>query len=201
MHLFSCPLLFELFLDLLFYDVTLVVQPNLSTIGDSTCLLASDSFVRFHCAIWCSHCTGMVFLCGASRQPSSLWNCISNILFKALTGHISTPHSSHSSPAASRDTSKWSKKPQWHAAFFFSSLLRIFYDFSLSPLFLTLWPGQVSEEERGWRQSDRAALSVLSGPTISRLTYTAQINWTFLNSPTFQIGHFVFFIALSFLCV
>lgn len=75
--------------------------------------------MRYHYAIWCSRCTGKVFLCGASRQPPSLWNYISNILFGALTGHISTAHSSHSSPAASRDSSKWSKKPQWHPAFFF----------------------------------------------------------------------------------
>ena len=53
------------------------------------------------------------------------------------------------------------------------------YHFTESPPFLTLWPGQVSEERRGRRKSGRAALRVLSGPTISELTYAAQINWTF----------------------
>lgn len=156
MHFFRCPTSFGLGLQLLFYYFTHVSQPHVSTIGD-TCLLASDSFVRYQCAIWCSRCTGKVFLCGASRQPPSLWNCISNILFRALTGHISTAHSSHSSPTASRDSSKWSKKPQWHPAFFFF-LLRCLYHFMASPLILTLRPGQVSEEQRGRRQSSLKCL-------------------------------------------
>lgn len=79
--------------------------------GD-TCLIASDSFVRYHCAIWCSRCTGKVFLCGALRQSPSLWNCISNILFRLWQDtslHLT---------AASSGASKWSKRPQWHPAFF-----------------------------------------------------------------------------------
>lgn len=67
----------------------------------------------------------------------------------------------------------------------FSFLLRSLYHFAASLLSLTLWPGQVSEEQRGRRQSGRAALSVSSGPTISQLTCNAQINCTLLNSPTF----------------
>lgn len=152
--------------------------PHASAIGD-TCLLASGSFVQHHCAIWCTRCTGKVFLCGASRQPPSLWNCISNILFRALTGHISIAHSYHSSPAASRDSSKWSQKPQWHPAFFFfiEKPLSFRRESSLSDI--VAWAGLRGAE------GAEAVLSVSSGPTISQLTYNAQINCTFLNSPTF----------------
>lgn len=133
------------------------------------CLLASGSLVLYYCAIWCSSCTGKVFLCGASRQPPSLWNCFSNILFKILTGHISTAHSNHSSSAASRDSSKWSKTPQWHPVFFFVIE---------RPLCL--------RGVEGWRQSDRVAVSVSSGPALSQVAYGAQINWTLLNSYTLK---------------
>lgn len=43
---------------------------------------------------------GKVLLHAASRQPPSLWNCVSNILFRALSGRISVAHSYRSSIAA-----------------------------------------------------------------------------------------------------
>ncbi len=100
------------------YFIITLVSLSLMYRPWETCLLASDSFVRYLCAIWCLGCTGKVFLCGASRQPPSLWNHISNILFRALTGHIFIARSSYGSLAPSRDSSKWSKMPQWHPAFF-----------------------------------------------------------------------------------
>lgn len=48
---------------------------------------------------------------------ANLWNCISKILFKALTGHISTIHDSHSFPAGTSLNKL--KKPQWLQVFSF----------------------------------------------------------------------------------
>lgn len=113
---FTCHTIFGLRCYLIFYFILFKYFHHHASAIVDICLLASGSLVSYYCAIWCSSCTGKVFLCGASRQPPSLWNCFSNILFKVLTGHIST---AHSSPAASRDSSKWSKTPQWHPVFFF----------------------------------------------------------------------------------
>lgn len=114
-----------------------------------------------HSATWSSF-SGQVLLHAAFRQPSSLWNCISNILFRALLGRISVAHSYHSSIAASQD-SKWSQEPRSQPPFF------LFIDKppssgSKSCLCVTLRPGQVSEEQSGQKQSSRAASSVSSGP-------------------------------------
>ncbi len=160
------------------YFIITLVSLSLMYRPWETCLLASDSFVRYLCAIWCLGCTGKVFLCGASRQPPSLWNHISNILFRALTGHIFIARSSYGSLAPSRDSSKWSKMPQWHPAFFLLTEKPLSFC-GESSLSLTQRPGQVSVEQRGWRQSGTPALSVLSGPTISELTCAAHISYTF----------------------
>lgn len=106
--------------------------------------------------------SGQVLLHAAFRQPSSLWNCISNILFWALSGRISVAHSYHGSIAASQG-SKWSQEPRSQPPFF------LFIDkppsfCSKSCLCLTPRPGQVSEEQSGQKQSSRAASSVSSGP-------------------------------------
>lgn len=124
--------------------------------------------MQHHGTIWCSHCTGKVFLCGAWRQPSSLWNCISNILFWALTGHSSTIHNSYSFPAASWDFSKWSKKPQWHPAFLF------FPEKPLSfPSYSYLFDTETWADLRGAKCWKGKAASRLSGQFL-----TVRISWT-----------------------
>lgn len=88
---------------------------------------------------------GQVLLHAAFRQPSSLWNCISNILFRALSGRISVAHSYHGSIAASQD-SKWSQEP-WSQPPFFLFIDKPPSFCSKSCLCLTPRPGLVSEEQ------------------------------------------------------
>lgn len=105
-----------------------------ASVGD-TCSLVSGSFVQYRCAIWCSHCTGKVFLCGASRQPHSLRKCISHT---GLRLWQDTPLSLTTITALLQPAGtplKWSKRPRWHPELFFFlllSLLRSFYHFTAS---------------------------------------------------------------------
>lgn len=165
--------------------------PHASAIGD-TCLLASGSFVQYRCAIWCTRCTAKVFLCGASRQPPSLWNCISNILFRALTGHISIAHSYHSSPAASRDSSKWSQKPQWHPAFFcfIEKPLSFRRESSLSDI--VAWVGLRGAEgaEAEW-QSSLECLKWTYNFSVDLQCSDQLYLFEFSRLPTFQEGLFI----------
>lgn len=64
----------------------------------------------------------------------------------------------------------------------FSFLLRSLYHFTAS---LPLWHRGLGRSQRSRGGcGGRAASSVLSGPTVSKLTYAAQINCTFLKPPT-----------------
>lgn len=117
-------------------------------------------------------------------SPHSLWNCISNILFRALTGHGSIAQSYHSSPVATWDSSKWSQKPPWHLPLFFFFFLLLYWAASIISV-LPLWhrdPGWSRwGAEEGGVEAESAELPRVSQVDLRFLIWPLQ--WTDQSHP------------------